>query len=259
MSITKLVSLTQERDIFIALSLNPSLENIPKFLGITDEAIEIFNKIVVDAISEVAGAICLDSFKYEKFGNIGVSTFSATLDYIMEKGLFAISEGTAFFNCDGATVSPYGRILPDGYAQISNKSGMVYFMHINSFDQDIEKKMTKIIEETMYCTLTGDGFCNLGLSIIPEIPKKVEILREAFDDCFFIVEPPTKEFYSEAVRCCFRRDGLGAAIKTDGRFFKNCVKAENTEELLSIVKNEFVKWNRRAKKVLTRKSFPVYL
>jgi hypothetical protein len=259
MGIAKLVRLSSERDLYIALSLNPTPDVLPEFLGKGIEKIEKFNKIAVEAVSEVAGAVCLDCYRYNIYGDYGIYVFASTLNFIMEKGLFAISENTAFFKCDGATVSPYGRMMPDGYAEISNSSGMVYFMHINSFDQDIENKMTKILEETIYCTWTGDGFCNMGISIIPQNAENVEILRDAFDDCFFIVEPPTEELYSEAVRCCFRRDGQGALIKTDKRFFRNCGKAKNEEELGKIIKNEFIKWNRRAKNVLTRKAFPVCL
>lgn len=69
-------------------------------------------------------------------------------------------------------------------------------MNIDSFDRDFESKMATALEKIVYCSYTGNGFCNIGLSIVPENATRTEMFRDAFDDCFFIVEPPTKEFYT---------------------------------------------------------------
>lgn len=78
LSITKLVRLNFERNLYIALSLNPIPSYMPNYLGNDIDSISKFNKIIIDSVSEMAGAVCLDSNEYERYGSSGINVFSET-------------------------------------------------------------------------------------------------------------------------------------------------------------------------------------
>ena len=102
--ITKLIEKIKKTQAPIVVGLDPMLAFIPEHLkkeayseyGETLEgaaqAVWLFNKGLVDAVSELVPAVKPQIAMYEQFGIPGLATFRKTVDYCREKGLVVIGD-----------------------------------------------------------------------------------------------------------------------------------------------------------------------
>ncbi|MBQ3848096.1 MAG: hypothetical protein II748_04520 [Clostridia bacterium] len=78
----------------VCVGLSPDWDKIPDELKerfkSSGAVLFVFNKAIIDAVSDIVPAVCLDFQKYLKYGIGGVVSLRSTIDYAKKKGLTVI-------------------------------------------------------------------------------------------------------------------------------------------------------------------------
>jgi len=240
----------------ICVGLDPHWGQIPSFLkketSSPGEAIFLFNKGIIDAISEFVPIVKPQLAFYEKFGIDGIKAFSETIKYAKEKGLLVLADGkrndigstaTAYAeaylsnacedfgrNIDALTVNGY--LGSDGirpFLEVCKNEGKGIFVLLRTSNssagelQDIElKEGGKMLDQiasliSVWGTDLVDesGYSSVGAVVGATYPEEAALLRKKLPNTIFLVPGyGAQGGGADDVKPCFNKDGLGAIVNS---------------------------------------------
>ena len=201
----KLVAEIQRKQSFLCVGLDPDLSKMPPSILKEKDPIFSFNKMVIEATSDLCVAYKPNIAFYEVFGPKGLESLEKTLELIPSEVL-SIADGkrgdigntaekyaTTFFDYfgfDAATVSPYmGMETMQAWLAYKEKWTIVLGLTSNPGAEDFEMLQTqngkKVFEEVILKSV-GKGD-NLMFVLGATRPEKLAEVRKLAPDHFFLV------------------------------------------------------------------------
>ena len=233
--INKLVEKIKKTKAPIVVGLDPMLSYVPEHIlkkalkeyGETLEgaaqAIWLYNKEIIDCVSDLIPAVKPQIAMYEQFGVEGLKVFQKTVDYCHEK-VSVGSKKYAAFNEDFVTVNPY--LGTDGikpFVDICKEEKKGLFILVKTSnpssgefqDQMIaEKHLYELVGEHV-AELMGDSYSYVGAVVGATYPEQGKLLRKIMPKSFILVPGYGAQGGKGAdLVHFFNEDGLGAIINS---------------------------------------------
>lgn len=264
--ISKLIEKIQNTKAPICVGLDPNLSFVPEFIKKdafekygespegAGEAIFVFNKGIVDAVSDHIPAVKPQIAMYEQFGIPGLIAFKKTVDYCHEKGLLVIgdikrgdigntsasyakahigeieigSRKYSPFDEDFCTVNPY--LGSDGvqpFADVCRESDRGIFVLVKTSNRSSGEFQDRISDgKPLYETVAehvekwgedlreGD-YSNVGAVVGATYPEMGEHLRKVMPHAYILVPGyGAQGGKAEDLKGFFNKDGLGAIVNS---------------------------------------------
>ncbi len=156
----------KEKESFLCVGLDTSLDKIPKHLLSEEDPIFAFNKQIIDATHELAVAYKPNIAFYEALGPKGWESLEKTIEYIPE-GIFTIADAKRadigntssmyakcffeYFNFDSITVSPYmGKDSIEPFLSYEGKWSIILSSTSNPGSFDFQNLIVEYAGEKLY-------------------------------------------------------------------------------------------------------------
>jgi len=254
----KLLGAVEKMENPSCIGLDPRIEDIPDFIkkenerkyGNIREAVTRslfdFNKMIIDATSDVVPVFKVQIAFYEKYGSEGIKAFEDTINYLKKKGKIVIedakrndigptAEAYALghlsregFDVDAVTVNPYLGI--DGvkpFIEAAKKNGKGIFVLVKTSNPSSGDFQDRILEsgERLYEVVgklvqkwgegtEGErGYGIVGAVVGATYPEQAKVLRELMPESIILVPGyGAQGGKAEDVIFNFNKDGQGAIV-----------------------------------------------
>lgn len=202
----RISQLVKERKSLICVGLDTDLDKIPDHLKSTENPVLEFNKLIIEATSDICVAYKPNAAFYEALGSSGMEILKATIKAVPQevpvivdakrgdignssrmyaKAVFEFLEG------DAITVSPYlGEDSLAPFFEYKDKFAFVLALTSNPSSQDFQlqsiegKRLYEIVAENVQKWNKND---NLGLVVGASHPDKIKEMRNISGNLPFLI------------------------------------------------------------------------